>query len=318
MSSQFDNHTIERCPHDSENPYTMVRNDLIRDASISPNCRWLIMYLLANKDGWTIKMSEVMNHVKLHMGRDKVKALFNEAIEHGYIKRVILKRANPRGGMLNTYHYIVSELPKFKKCYRWTENQETGDQETGQASTKEGTSFSQEKPSQEEAALKPPKEKEPLFKAAAACEKTQEEPVPLVAAAAKEKDFSSSSFKDSSDIEVTKTNGNKLTLSQSDIYKHFINFPEYDTATISEAIQILRQDCNNINSPLKVLQSICLRLTKTKNESISKSPIIEKKLNENEERSYVVPESNPGERITMAEYHAQQMAKKCSTPTDLT
>lgn len=123
--------TIERCPHDSENPYSMISNALIRDEKISPACRWLIIYLLSNKTGWKIKVSQVATHVKSFMGRDSTHALFNEAIDAGYIKREEIIRPNSGGGGLKRYIYILSETPKFKKCFRYPENQDTGEPYTG-------------------------------------------------------------------------------------------------------------------------------------------------------------------------------------------
>lgn len=106
--------TIQRCPHDSENPYTMILNALIRDASISPNCRWLIIYLLSNKEGWVINVKQIAQHVKGHIGRECVYKLINEAIEAGYMKREIIKVGN----LNQTIKYFVSEIPKFKKSFR--------------------------------------------------------------------------------------------------------------------------------------------------------------------------------------------------------
>ena len=52
---------IELDPEEREHPYSIVSNDLIRDSSISPNCRWLIIYLLSNAPGWKIKISQFTN-----------------------------------------------------------------------------------------------------------------------------------------------------------------------------------------------------------------------------------------------------------------
>lgn len=64
--------------------YTMIPNDLIRDQSISPNCRWLIMFLLSNKTNSNIKISQVIEHTKGFFGQDKVRKLMNEAKKYGY------------------------------------------------------------------------------------------------------------------------------------------------------------------------------------------------------------------------------------------
>ncbi len=105
--------TIERCPHDSENPYTMVLNELIRTTIISPACIALIIYLLSNKQGWKIKVKQIIDHYKPQMGRDKVYKLIHEAIDAGYIKQEIYLDKGKR-----RYKYYVTEKPKFKpdKC----------------------------------------------------------------------------------------------------------------------------------------------------------------------------------------------------------
>lgn len=102
--------TFERCKHDKENPYLMVSNDLIRDSNISPNCRWLIIYLLANKDGWVINIKEVLENVKGLIGINKLYSIVKEAIDAGYVKREEIKNGNIRVGV----KYFVSERPKFK------------------------------------------------------------------------------------------------------------------------------------------------------------------------------------------------------------
>lgn len=112
--------TIQRCPHDEDNPYTMVHNELIRDASISPECRWLIIYLLSNKVNWTINIQQIVNHLKGKTGRDKVYEIINEAIEAGYMKRDIVKKGN----LKQQIKYFVSEKPKFKKILRHPEIQD--------------------------------------------------------------------------------------------------------------------------------------------------------------------------------------------------
>lgn len=117
--------TIQHCPHDAAHPYAMVAISLIRDPSISPNCRWLIIYLLSNQKGWVIKIPQIAAHVKEFLGRDAVYELINEAIEAGYMMRHEYTVNN-----LKRYKYFVSEQPKFKKILRHPEFQETGTQYT--------------------------------------------------------------------------------------------------------------------------------------------------------------------------------------------
>lgn len=145
ISSHFpseDNNTIQRCPHDKENPYAMISRDLIRDESISPECRWLIIYLLSMKDGWKINVKQIQAHVKPFMGRDRLHKVMNEAIESGYIKREqcqqILRRENGAyQGSFKRVRYFVSETPKFKKCYPHPSFQDTDYPDTDNTDNKE-------------------------------------------------------------------------------------------------------------------------------------------------------------------------------------
>src|SRR5688500_6813874 len=107
--------------------YTIVPNDLIRDTSISPECRWLIIFLLSNKTGWKIKRTQIYAHVKGFIGRDKLYKIINEAIEAGYMDRIAFLKQTEKG-KLKGYRYVVASSKKFKKVLRCTENQDTVDQ----------------------------------------------------------------------------------------------------------------------------------------------------------------------------------------------
>lgn len=142
IQSEFsETDTIQRCPHDNNNPYTMIHNDLIRDVSISPECRWLIIYLLSNKEGWKINVKQVINHLKPHMGRNAVYKIFDEAIEAGYIKREEIKKSfAKKGALISGFQYFVSETPKFKKCLRRVSFRDTDDRDTENRDIKNITS----------------------------------------------------------------------------------------------------------------------------------------------------------------------------------
>lgn len=129
MNSQ-DHSTIERCPHDAQNPYAQISRNLIRDASISPECRWLLIYLLSNSDGWSIKPKQIYAHLKGFIGKDKVYDLLNEGVDAGYIKRESYIEKN-----LKRYRYYLSETPKFKKSFRCPGFQDTGRQDTENTDT---------------------------------------------------------------------------------------------------------------------------------------------------------------------------------------
>jgi hypothetical protein len=136
-SYEEENGAIQRCPHDTKNPYVMILNDLIRDQSISPNCRWLISYLLSHNDGWVINVKQIIKHLNGHIGRNKVYEIFNEAIEAGYLKREVIKIGN----LKQIVKYYVSERPKFKKCFRRPDFRDTEIRNPENRDDKERTSI---------------------------------------------------------------------------------------------------------------------------------------------------------------------------------
>jgi len=121
---EFDNISLDQGEETFK--YTIVPNDLIRDSTISPNCRWLITYLIGNKPGWTIKFHQLAEMNKKFFGRDSMRKILNEAITAGYIRRDIVMRPMKKGkGKLKGYKYTVASTPKFKKSLRCTDYQET-------------------------------------------------------------------------------------------------------------------------------------------------------------------------------------------------
>lgn len=94
--------------------YTIVPNALIRDATISPQCRWLIIYLISNEKGWKIKSQQLWKHTEGFIGRDGIRKILNEAILAGYIDRTPITRL-VNGKHLRRYSYKVASTPKFKK-----------------------------------------------------------------------------------------------------------------------------------------------------------------------------------------------------------
>lgn len=136
--------SIQRCPHDDENPYAQVSRELIRDKSISPECRWLIIYILSMKDGWKLNPKQLVKHLKGITGRDRVYEILNEAIEAGYIKRELFKTGN----LKQHIKYFVSERPKFKKCFRHPEIQDTEIRDTENQDIKK--EYNKERTSKEE------------------------------------------------------------------------------------------------------------------------------------------------------------------------
>lgn len=127
---QISQSTISRCPHDSENPYSMINRDLIRNPNISFECRMLIILCLSFKDSWEFSIPQLMKHQKT--SKDRMYRILNEAMEAGYIHRYESINTHPKNRNLNltVYKYHVSEFPKFKKCLRDPEIQDSGKQDT--------------------------------------------------------------------------------------------------------------------------------------------------------------------------------------------
>lgn len=111
-------------PNEPTQNYTIVPNALIRDSSISPNCRWLLTFLLSNKPGWVIRINQIWGHTEGFLGRDVIYRLIKEAIKAGYIQRNEICEKTARG-TLKRYSYIISSTPKFKKVLRCPEIQDT-------------------------------------------------------------------------------------------------------------------------------------------------------------------------------------------------
>jgi len=70
-----------------ENPYVIISHQLIIDARISPECRWLLMYIISTKDSWKINLKQLCNHCKEFMGRDRIYKIVKEAMEFGYLTK---------------------------------------------------------------------------------------------------------------------------------------------------------------------------------------------------------------------------------------
>jgi hypothetical protein len=97
--------------------FTIIPNRLIREQSLSPEARFLLIYLLSNKPGWKIRTSQIGHHLQGFWGRDKILKVINECIKAGYMRRDKVKKQTARG-MLITYSYLVNSKPKFKISLR--------------------------------------------------------------------------------------------------------------------------------------------------------------------------------------------------------
>lgn len=98
----------------------MVSNNLIRDNRLSPECRWLLIYLLTHAEGWVIKLGQIKSMLSEHKGygRDSLRKIVNEACAFGYMKIEKYLQGN-----MTRIRYLVSESGSFcKKDYEDSNN----------------------------------------------------------------------------------------------------------------------------------------------------------------------------------------------------
>jgi hypothetical protein len=101
--------TFHRCPHDKEHPFSMISNELIRNKILSPQARWLLIYLLSNREGFALTMQKIQD--TQNIGRHALRTIYKECEKAGYIKRIVIKGEN---NLLKTVFHF-SETPKFKE-----------------------------------------------------------------------------------------------------------------------------------------------------------------------------------------------------------
>ncbi len=107
VENNLNNYSIERCPHDCDNPYVIANRDIIRNPSLSPSAKWLLIYMLTFDRSWKFSKTYIMKNQDLK--KDALNSMFKELIKEGHIKE---EQYVVKG--LKRVKYLVSELPKFK------------------------------------------------------------------------------------------------------------------------------------------------------------------------------------------------------------
>lgn len=115
--------SIHRCPHDKENPYAQISRSLIRDKSISFECRAFIIYCLSYDSKWEISIPYFMK--EQDVSKNRMYRILDEAIAAGYIKRETYVQDG-----LKKYKYYVSEFPKFKEFLPCPQKRDTENEDT--------------------------------------------------------------------------------------------------------------------------------------------------------------------------------------------
>ena len=125
-------------PDEQDHPFTMVPNDLIRDASIDPETKWFISYLLSHVERWKLYVPHIMQTQNL--SKNKVYNLIKKAIATGYLSReTYIVFGHKR------YRYQVSRTAYFKKSLLFPQKRDTEKRDTVNGDTKEYQSLEKTK-----------------------------------------------------------------------------------------------------------------------------------------------------------------------------
>ena len=82
--------SVQRCPHDRENPYVQINRDLLRNSHLSFAARGLLAYLLSFDGKWSFTKSHICK--TQNIGKDALSTLFKELEKEGHILIVTGKR----------------------------------------------------------------------------------------------------------------------------------------------------------------------------------------------------------------------------------
>ena len=92
--------------HDFDDHFTQIPNSYLRDSRLSLEARGLYAQLLSHSEGWRISLQSLA-HVN-NIGRDKVRRIINELMNHGYLARSEEQVHNERG-FLAGYDYTTTD-----------------------------------------------------------------------------------------------------------------------------------------------------------------------------------------------------------------
>jgi DnaD/phage-associated family protein len=107
MASKTGNQqTIQRSPHNKENPYVSILRTTAQDKRLSYEARGLLAYLLSKPHDWQVKLHE-LQHEK-YAGRDKVQRILKELAAFGYLTRP-QKYQDKTGKWCWTPYYVWEE-----------------------------------------------------------------------------------------------------------------------------------------------------------------------------------------------------------------
>lgn len=107
QSQEENQDTIQRSPHDKENPFVMILKKSIRDPNLSIEAKGMLAFILSFPSDWKVNVKHLMNTLKI--GRDKVKGILNNLIDSGYMCKESVLEGNLKRGVA----YFISESPIY-------------------------------------------------------------------------------------------------------------------------------------------------------------------------------------------------------------
>lgn len=140
MASKTGNQqTIQRSPHNKENPYVPILRTTAQDKSLSYEARGLLAYLLSKPHDWQVKIHD-LQHEK-YAGRDKVQRILKELAARGYLTRP--QKYQDKTGKWCWTPYYVWEEPQHEPFTEnpLTDNQSLVNRLTVQPSTENTSSY---------------------------------------------------------------------------------------------------------------------------------------------------------------------------------
>ncbi len=102
-----DQSSFKRSTQDKRKNFTIVDNDWIRDKSISPKAKGILLYLLHLPEDWVIHHNQLQH--ALNIGEEYLNSGMSELIKSGYVKRT--RKTNK--GRFQSYDYEFSEFKIF-------------------------------------------------------------------------------------------------------------------------------------------------------------------------------------------------------------
>lgn len=243
--------------------FTSMPNMAAEDPNLSWAAKGLLWYLCSRPLDWKVYVSQlvkVYEGQKKGGGRDAVKSALAELKENGYMTYELSR--NSKGQWEHTYTVYQVKISVFNEIQRVLSGDPTPKNNEIQKKIPATVNPPSANPSSEKASIitsndqtRNDIQKNNIYKSSSSKENDDD-------------DFlnsnSSSDISDSSDLKLTRTNGNHYTVDLSSIYLHFVKLPQYPTEVLKEAIQRVRKSDGCINNVIKYLESTCKSILKEK------------------------------------------------------